>query len=83
MNKINILVGILGLLFFVIGLITGIYSMAFAVLFLAAGFIIAGDNPFGNRIDPNISKARKITGMIFKSLGLLVLVFTLVIRILY
>ena len=83
MNKINILVGILGLLFFVIGLITGIYSMAFAVLFLAVGFIIAGDNPFGNHVDPNISKARRITGMIFKTLGLLVLVLTLFIRILY
>ena len=57
--------------------------MAFAVLFLAAGFIISGDNPFGNQIDPNISKARKITGMILKVAGLLVLVVTLVIRILY
>lgn len=83
MKNINIMIVIFGLLIFIVGLIAKIYSLAFAVLFLSAGFIISGDNPFGKSQGIPVSKGRKITGEIFKWLGIVVLVVILIIRMFY
>lgn len=78
MKNINILNGGTGIIVAIFGLSIGLYYQAFGILLIGLGFIIAAENPFGNKVKKMpLPKGRKILSIFFKISGIALLGYEL------
>lgn len=81
MNKINLLIGIAGFILFIILLTMGVYLNAVGIFLIAAGFVVASENPFSNNVSrEEVPKIRQIMSVLLKIAGVLVIVLILLQR---